>query len=32
MTQEIANILEKIGLDKFAAVIIDSGSNLQVAR
>jgi len=32
MTQEIANILEKIGLDKFAAVVTDSGSNLRVAR
>ena len=32
MAQEIAKILEKIGLNKFAAVVTDAGSNLRVAR
>ena len=32
LATEIKNIIEKIGLDKFAGVITDGGSNVRVAR
>jgi Protein of unknown function (DUF 659) len=32
MANEISTILENIGINKFAAVVTDSGSNLRVAR
>lgn len=32
LASEISNIIEKIGLDKFAAVVTDNASNCRVAR
>ena len=32
LASEISNIVEKIGLDKFTAVVTDNASNCQVAR
>jgi len=32
LTNEIQNIIEKLGLEKFATVITDAGSNMLLAR